>query len=267
MGETIVPHAQPPIEDYGLLSNRQTTALVAHARVDWWCVPRVDSDAVFAALPGGDEHGYWRIAPVAATETGRAYRQGPFILDTDCAAPKGVGKKHRLPDRRATSSEGHRRASIGGMDVTDNETRIVTAERTVRAPAPEIFEWIAEPTRQPGWDGNDNLDVATTAERVRAVGDVFGMRTNKGKSKENRIVAFEEGRTIAWLTADAGHEPPGHIWRRDLEPLDDGTTRVIHTYDWTGVTDEARWPRHRQTTPANLLASIDRLAAVVERHA
>ena len=146
----------------------------------------------------------------------------------------------------------------------DTEERIVIAEREVHAPAATIFELIADPARQPQWDGNDNLDVATTSARVRAVGDVFGMRTTKGKSKENRIVAFEEGRTIAWLTADAGHEPPGHIWRWDLEPLADGGTLVRHTYDWTGVTDEARWPRHRQTTSADLRASIDRLAALAE---
>lgn len=146
----------------------------------------------------------------------------------------------------------------------DTDERIVTAEREVHAPAATIFELIADSARQPEWDGNDNLDVATTSTRVRAVGDVFGMRTTKGKSKENRIVAFEEGRTIAWLTADAGHEPPGHIWRWDLEPLADGGTLVRHTYDWTGVTDEARWPRHRQTTSADLRASIDRLAALAE---
>ena len=146
----------------------------------------------------------------------------------------------------------------------DTDERIVTAEREVHAPAATIFELIADSARQPEWDGNDNLDVATTSTRVRAVGDVFGMRTTKGKSKENRIVAFEEGRTVAWLTADAGHEPPGHIWRWDLEPLADGGTLVRHTYDWTGVTDEARWPRHRQTTSADLRASIDRLAALAE---
>ena len=147
----------------------------------------------------------------------------------------------------------------------DTEERIVIAEREVHAPAATIFELIADPARQPQWDGNDNLDVATTSALVRAVGDVFGMRTTKGKSKENRIVAFEEGRTVAWLTADGGHEPPGHIWRWDLEPLADGGTLVRHTYDWTGVTDEARWPRHRQTTSADLRASIDRLAALAER--
>ncbi len=145
------------------------------------------------------------------------------------------------------------------------ESRIVKAERIILAPAAEIFELIADPTRQPEWDGNDNLAGAATHQRVTGVGDVFGMRTNKEKLKDNQIVAFEEGRVIAWLTADAGQQAPGHIWRWDLTPLPDGSTLVTHTYDWRGVADESRWPRHRQTTSANLAASIDRLAALAER--
>ncbi len=150
------------------------------------------------------------------------------------------------------------------MDQTPDQ-RIVTASRIITAPAADIFELIADPARQPEWDGNDNLDTALDSPRVRAVGDTFAMRTNKGKTKDNHVVVFEEGRSIGWLTADRGHEPPGHLWRWDLEPLDGETTRVTHTYDWTGVTDESRWPRHRQTRPEHLLASIDRLAVLVER--
>lgn len=149
------------------------------------------------------------------------------------------------------------------MNLEHNE-QVVTASRIIAAPAAEIFELIADPARQPEWDGNDNLDVAIESARIRHEGESFSMRTNKGKTKDNLIVAFDEGRTIAWMTADRGHEPPGHIWRWDLEPVGDGTTRATHTYDWTRVTDETRWPRHRQTRTEHLLASIDRLAALAE---
>lgn len=69
-------------------------------------MPRVDSDAVFAALLCGDEHGYWRIAPVGATETGRAYRQGTFILDTDWAAPEGAGRSTDFLTRQVSPGHG-----------------------------------------------------------------------------------------------------------------------------------------------------------------
>lgn len=151
-----------------------------------------------------------------------------------------------------------------GRPAPATDERIVVGERIVKAPAARIFNLIADPAEQPRWDGNDNLTEAPQGQRVHAVGEAFTMLTSKGKTKVNHIVAFDEGRTIAWQTADLGHRPPGHIWRWDLVPIDSTTTRVIHTYDWTGVTDEARWPRHRQTSAANLVASIDRLAALAE---
>jgi GH15 family glucan-1,4-alpha-glucosidase len=47
------------IEDYALLSDLQTAALV-HRRgsIDWCCFPRFDSDACFAALLGDSEHAW-----------------------------------------------------------------------------------------------------------------------------------------------------------------------------------------------------------------
>lgn len=81
---------QPPIGDYALLSDRQTCALVAHGSIDWLCVPRFDSSAVFARLLGEAGNGYWRITPVDGVETGRRYRDGSFVLDTEWAGPTGT---------------------------------------------------------------------------------------------------------------------------------------------------------------------------------
>jgi uncharacterized protein YndB with AHSA1/START domain len=143
--------------------------------------------------------------------------------------------------------------------VTD---RVVSATRDIAAGAAEIFELIADPARQPEWDGNDNLAEAAGPGRVRAVGDVFAMVLTKGSVRENHVVEFEEGRRIAWRPSEPGGTPPGHLWRWVLEPLDDGTTRVTHTYDWTQLRDELRLPRARATTEDRLRASLDRLAAL-----
>ncbi len=145
-----------------------------------------------------------------------------------------------------------------------DETRVSTASRDVDADAATIFELIADPTQQPRWDGNDNLVEAPMGRRVRAAGEVFAMRTTKGNLRENHVVDFEEGRRIAWRPAEPGQPPLGHEWRWELEPLDDGRTRVTHTYDWTDLRDEQRFERARSTTAERLLASVDRLRSLAE---
>lgn len=139
---------------------------------------------------------------------------------------------------------------------------IVSVSRTIEAPAATIFELIADPAQQPRWDGNDNLADAPAGQRVHAVGDVFRMTLTNGAVRANHIVEFEEGQRIAWLPSEEGKEPPGHLWRWELEPIDDETTRVTHTYDWTRLTDEKRLAKARDTTAGKLLASIDRLATI-----
>jgi uncharacterized protein YndB with AHSA1/START domain len=142
--------------------------------------------------------------------------------------------------------------------------RVVRASREVAAAPDTIFELIADPSQQPRWDGNDNLAQAAAGQRIRKVGDVFAMTTTKGKVRENHVVEFEEGRRLAWQPAEPGQEPPGHLWRWELEPLDQSRTRVTHTYDWTRLTDENRLPRARATTAEKLRASLDRLAELAE---
>ena len=144
--------------------------------------------------------------------------------------------------------------------------RVASASREIAASAPRVFELIADPVQQPLWDGNDNLAEAEPGQRVRGQGDVFTMTLTGGNIRENHIVEFEEGRRIAWLPSEPGRQPPGHLWRWELEPLSETRTRVTHTYDWSRLTDENRLPRARRTTPDRLQASLDRLAKIAERN-
>ncbi|KAA0110806.1 SRPBCC family protein [Mycolicibacterium sp. P1-5] len=144
------------------------------------------------------------------------------------------------------------------------QDRIVSASGRIAAPAASIFELIADPARQPKWDGNDNLAQAAPGQRVRAVGDVFTTTLTLGTDRENHVVEFDEGRLIAWRPAPPGEAPPGHLWRWQLDTVDDGTTVVTHTYDYTDLNDPERLPRAQATTAEKLQASIDRLAALAE---
>ena len=69
---------------------------------------------------------------------------------------------------------------------------------------------------------------------------------------------------MAWKPAAPGRPPVGHLWRWELEPIDEHRTRVTHTYDWTELHDETRIPKARNTTSDRLAASVERLARLVE---
>lgn len=151
-----------------------------------------------------------------------------------------------------------------GAMTTPEETKVVSATRDIAAPAAQIFELIADPSRQPEWDGNHNLGEAAAGQRVRAVGEVFRMTLANGKVRDNKVVEFEEGRSIAWCPGNEGAAPAGHLWRWELAPLDDQHTRVTHTYDWSQLNDPKRMDRARSTTSDNLSASLEKLAVTVE---
>jgi GH15 family glucan-1,4-alpha-glucosidase len=80
------------IEDYGLIGNTYTSALVSRSgSIDWMCVPRFDSDACFAALLGYDEHGRWSVRPtVAVRKNLQSYRSDTMILETEFACDGGA---------------------------------------------------------------------------------------------------------------------------------------------------------------------------------
>lgn len=148
-------------------------------------------------------------------------------------------------------------------DATE-ETTVIHASKVIAADAERLFEFIADPARQPLWDGNDNIADAEPGQRVRGVGRTFTTTLTKGTLKHNQVVEFEEGRLIAWLPADPDQEPSGHLWRWELEALDDDQTRVTHTYDWTALTHPKRLERARATTAEHLQRSLERLATVAE---
>jgi GH15 family glucan-1,4-alpha-glucosidase len=92
----------PSIEDYALIGDEQTAALVGtDGSVDWLCLPRFDSAACFARLLGDEDNGYWRIAPVGEDRcTRRAYRRDTLVLDTEWETEQGAVRVTDLMPQR-----------------------------------------------------------------------------------------------------------------------------------------------------------------------
>jgi GH15 family glucan-1,4-alpha-glucosidase len=80
------------IEDYGLIGDLETAALVSSdGAIDWLCLPRFDSGAVFAALLGSEENGHWTIQPRGEfRSTERRYRGDTLVLETTLETDEGA---------------------------------------------------------------------------------------------------------------------------------------------------------------------------------
>ncbi len=74
-----------------MIGDMRTAALVCkNGSIDWFCAPRFDSAACFAALLGTEENGRWLIAPKEdELKIKRRYLDGSLILETTFTTKKG----------------------------------------------------------------------------------------------------------------------------------------------------------------------------------
>ncbi len=87
-----------------MLGNCHSAALVDHrGTIAWLCLPRFDSDAVFASLLGDEQHGQWALAPTADYRSERAYEDDSLVLCTRLITDSGAVE---LVDFMAASENG-----------------------------------------------------------------------------------------------------------------------------------------------------------------
>jgi GH15 family glucan-1,4-alpha-glucosidase len=95
------------IEDYGMIGDLQTAALVGRdGSIDWLCLPRFDSGACFAALLGDRDDGHWTIAPAnGGRASSRRYVGETLVLESTWDSTAGTVRvvdfmphRHQAPD-------------------------------------------------------------------------------------------------------------------------------------------------------------------------
>ena len=83
-----------PIENYGLIGNMRTTALVGmNGSIDWLCFPHFDSPSVFAAILDDGKGGRFSIAPIPNhVKSKQYYWPDTNVLVTRFHTTDGVGR-------------------------------------------------------------------------------------------------------------------------------------------------------------------------------
>lgn len=141
----------------------------------------------------------------------------------------------------------------------------VSDSMIIAAPAGAIFDLLADPHRHTEIDGSGTVRGTVVGPDRLSKGATFGMdmRMLVRYQITNTVLTFEKDREISWRHVGR------HVWRYQLEPVDDTHTRVTESWDCTDYAPPARvglrllgFPRRTRRAVA---ATLLRLKAATER--
>ena len=83
-----------PIENYGIIGNMRTVALVCmNGSIDWYCYPRFDSPSIFGAILDDNKGGRFQIHPIGdGVRHRQLYLPSTNILVTRFLLPDGIAE-------------------------------------------------------------------------------------------------------------------------------------------------------------------------------
>jgi GH15 family glucan-1,4-alpha-glucosidase len=128
------------IEDYGLIGDLQTAALLGRdGSIDWCCFPRFDSGACFSALLGGPDDGRWLVAPEEPFRVvSRRYRNDTLVLESVLETASGSVRTIDFMPPRGTTPDIVR--------ITEGLTGsvLMKLELTIRFDYGRIVPWVRQ---------------------------------------------------------------------------------------------------------------------------
>jgi uncharacterized protein YndB with AHSA1/START domain len=138
-------------------------------------------------------------------------------------------------------------------------SRSISVSRLIPATPARIFDLLADPRQHARFDGSDSVTSVKKAPNRLALGATFSMHMKLGLGyvTRNRVIAFEESRSIAW------HHIAMFDWRYDLEEVTGGTlVTESFNYDrpWAFVIIAMGFPDRNR---AAMEATLERLETIV----
>jgi GH15 family glucan-1,4-alpha-glucosidase len=198
--EPVDTFAERPIEDYGLIGDTRTAALVApDGAIDWLCVPRFDGASVFGRLVGGSDAGTFRFGPSGdAAVIARRYVPGTASLETTW----------RAGECRMTLREGMIAEIAGALMPTTLLVRRMTAEG---GPVEAVIDFdprLGEQHRPPRAQHRGGILVCSWGATAVALSCSPPRRVDPG---EPTTVIVTPGQPLTVVVAVADREPLVHV--------------------------------------------------------
>jgi len=206
------------LEDYALLGDCHSAAIVSRdGSIDWWCVPRFDSPACFAALLGTPEHGRFLITPIGPAQSSRRYRPDSMVLETEHDTDTG---RVRVIDCLVTGYE--RPLLVRLVEGIAGEVRL-RVELIVRFDYGSIVPWVRH--HDGAWQAVAGPDALELRTPVRLEGHNLTTTAQFTVGRRDRVPFV-----LGWF--------PSH----DREPVPSGAAQLIsrttkHWKNWAARCD------------------------------
>lgn len=162
------------------------------------------------------------------------------------------------------------------------ESKRVEVSRRIEAPAPRIFEVLADPRRHVDFDGSGMLRGPSEDRPISGVGDTFTMKMHRlgdGYLMLNYVVDFEPDRRIFWTPAPGDPSraekddpakvgiPAGYRWGYILTPDVDDATIVTEVLDLGPLSEDlledgGTWINATNSVGQSMAASLEMLEAI-----
>ncbi|MGH7476677.1 MAG: glycoside hydrolase family 15 protein [Longimicrobiales bacterium] len=195
-----------PIDDYAIIGDCRCAALVSrHGSIDWFCCPRFDSGALFAALLDRARGGRFSVRPAGRYLPTRAYLPGTNLLEMRFEAAGGV---LRLVDFMPVASESDKNQELWAEHQILRRLECTAGEVEVEIlcdPRPD-FDRFEPRVRRFGAD-TVTFDHGKDVYVLRGDGVEWALRDDGAAHARLRLHAGER----AWLSLSAAHEAPGYI--------------------------------------------------------
>lgn len=193
-----------PIEDYGLIGDMHTAALVGkNGSIDWFCFPRFDSPSVFAAILDDRKGGWFKIHPTCDCLTQKQlYWPETNVLITRFLSADGVAEimDFMLPSELGGGEKNHQRLF--------RQVRVVLGEVPLRVECYPAFNYARD---------EHTLEITPEGASFYAPGVSVGLATRTPLRRDGTGVAGEftlkEGESATFVFhaiepgAGAGHCP------------------------------------------------------------
>ncbi|MEJ7654462.1 MAG: glycoside hydrolase family 15 protein [Chloroflexia bacterium] len=117
----------PPIEDYGVIGDCHTAALVSSVgSVDWLCLPSFDSPSVFARILDLERGGEWQVRPKGRFRSRHSYLDDTNVLVTTFTTDGGRARLYDfMPmDAEDTAQAGQARRVVRVLEAVDGEIEL-----------------------------------------------------------------------------------------------------------------------------------------------